>query len=265
MSGGIIHVCMCCMFTVFPTESMLEEMNARARKHRRSAPKPVSTIISAPQDFRRVCAIVDADHLPDTVRRVKLLKHSSDRPLGFYIRDGTSVRVTPYGLEKVPGIFISRLVPGGLAESTGLLAVNDEILEVNAIEVYGKTLDQVTDMMVANSQNLIITVKPVSQPPVTPRPAAMSSKRISSTIGPSGAKSYGDLPSMMGSQGEITSSLPAKKTSVYDDKGYKRSVSDFKKSTSESPDSGVANGPVSMNGRNGLPDKRHSMSSTLDS
>lgn len=36
---------------------------------------------------------------------------------------------------KVPGIFISRLVPGGLAESTGLLAVNDEVLEVNGIEV----------------------------------------------------------------------------------------------------------------------------------
>ncbi len=27
--------------------------------------------------------------------RVKLLKHGSDKPLGFYIRDGTSVRVTP--------------------------------------------------------------------------------------------------------------------------------------------------------------------------
>lgn len=32
------------------------------------------------------------------------------------------------------GIFISRLVEGGLAESTGLLAVNDEVLEVNGIE-----------------------------------------------------------------------------------------------------------------------------------
>ena len=243
------------------TESMLEEMNARARKHRRTAPRPASTTISAPQDFRRVCAIVDADHLPDTVRRVKLLKHSSDRPLGFYIRDGTSVRVTPYGLEKVPGIFISRLVPGGLAESTGLLAVNDEILEVNAIEVYGKTLDQVTDMMVANSQNLIITVKPVSQPPVTPRPANMAAKKISHTMGPSGAKSYGDLPSM---SGDMTASLPNKKmSSPYDEKGYKRSVSDLKKS--ESPDPGMSNGPVAINGSNGVRDKRHSMSSALDS
>ncbi|CAF4400067.1 unnamed protein product, partial [Adineta steineri] len=33
-------------------------------------------------------------------------------------------------------------------------------IEVNGIEVSGKTLDQVTDMMVANSHNLIITVRP---------------------------------------------------------------------------------------------------------
>ncbi|CAH1780418.1 unnamed protein product [Owenia fusiformis] len=119
--------------------------------------------ISLPEDFRRVSAIIDVDLIPETHRRVKLMKNGTDKPLGFYIRDGTSVRVTPEGLEKVPGIFISRLVPGGLAESTGLLAVNDEVLEVNGIEVNGKTLDQVTDMMVANSSNLIITVKPVNQ------------------------------------------------------------------------------------------------------
>ncbi|KAF5304783.1 hypothetical protein FQA39_LY09560 [Lamprigera yunnana] len=124
--------------------------------------------ISNPHDFRQVSAIIDVDIVPETCRRVRLLKHGSDKPLGFYIRDGTSVRVTQNGLEKIPGIFISRLVPGGLAESTGLLAVNDEVLEVNGIEVSGKTLDQVTDMMVANSSNLIITVKPANQRTVPP-------------------------------------------------------------------------------------------------
>lgn len=67
--------------------------------------------ISNPQDFRQVSAIIDVDIVPETCRRVKLLKHqNSDKPLGFYIRDGTSIRVTTNGLEKVPGIFISRLV-----------------------------------------------------------------------------------------------------------------------------------------------------------
>jgi len=125
--------------------------------------KSKSLAISNPHDFRTVSQIIDVDIVPDTCRRVRLLKHGSDKPLGFYIRDGTSVRVTTNGLEKLPGIFISRLVPGGLAESTGLLAVNDEVIEVNGIEVSGKTLDQVTDMMVANSSNLIITVKPANQ------------------------------------------------------------------------------------------------------
>lgn len=119
--------------------------------------------IGLPEDFRQVSAIIDVDILPETQRRVKLMRNGSDKPLGFYIRDGASVRVMPHGLEKVPGVFISRLVPGGLAESTGLLAVNDEVLEVNGIEVVGKTLDQVTDMMVANSARLIITIKPVNQ------------------------------------------------------------------------------------------------------
>nr|CAG4644130.1 EOG090X09SP [Lepidurus arcticus] len=135
--------------------------------------------ISYPQEFRQVSAIIDVDVVPDTCRRVRLLKHGSDKPLGFYIRDGTSVRVTPQGLEKVPGIFISRLVPGGLAESTGLLAVNDEVLEVNGIEVAGKSLDQVTDMMVANSSNLIITVKPANQRTALGPPLRQSLSRSS--------------------------------------------------------------------------------------
>lgn len=132
----------------------LREENPRRRAHLH---------IGLPRDFRPVSSIIDVDILPETHRRVRLYRHGCQKPLGFYIRDGTSVRVAPQGLEKVPGIFISRMVPGGLAESTGLLAVDDEVLEVNGIEVAGKTLDQVTDMMIANSHNLIVTVKPANQ------------------------------------------------------------------------------------------------------
>jgi len=120
--------------------------------------------ISNPEDFRQVSAIIDVDIVPETHRRVRLCKYGGeDKKLGFYIRDGTSVRLTSQGAEKVAGIFISRLLAGGLAESSGLLAVNDEVIEVNGISVQGKTLDQVTDMMIANAQNLIITTKPANQ------------------------------------------------------------------------------------------------------
>lgn len=42
--------------------------------------------ISNPHDFRQVSAIIDVDIVPETCRRVRLLKHGSDKPLGFYIR-----------------------------------------------------------------------------------------------------------------------------------------------------------------------------------
>eukprot|EP00117_Sycon_ciliatum_P041915 scpid75477/ scgid30575/ Partitioning defective 6 homolog beta len=171
-------------------DALLADMFQQARKRKVAGLRPDKKLgqiqIGTPEDFRKVSAIVDADLLPETVRRVKLLKHSSNKPLGFYIRDGMSTRVTPQNvLEKVPGIFISRLVPGGLAEGTGLLAVDDEILEVNGIEVTGKTLDQVTDMMVANSQNLIITVKPGKQAVrEAPSTAAAASTGAQAQAGP---------------------------------------------------------------------------------
>ncbi|XP_049611646.1 partitioning defective 6 homolog beta [Syngnathus scovelli] len=153
-------------YTTFGTDTLTRKKNTvlsavllRPDANRKKPP----VIISLPRDFRPVSSIIDVDILPETHRRVRLYKHGQEKPLGFYIRDGSSVRVTPQGLEKVPAIFISRMVPGGLAESTGLLAVNDEVLEVNGIEVAGKSLDQVTDMMIANSHNLIITVKPANQ------------------------------------------------------------------------------------------------------
>ena len=62
---------------------------------------------------------------------------------------------------------------------------SSQILEVNGIEVAGKTLDQVTDMMVANSNNLIITVKPVNQHNnITPRKSAkhVRSDSMNSTL-----------------------------------------------------------------------------------
>ncbi|XP_063053504.1 partitioning defective 6 homolog alpha [Engraulis encrasicolus] len=150
---------------VFATNS-LQRNKKKVLPGLRPAPQKSSKqqlTIGMPRDFRQISSIIDVDILPETHRRVRLHKHGTNKPLGFYIRDGVSVRVTPQGVEKLPGVFISRLVRGGLAESTGLLAVNDEILEVNGINVAGKSLDQVTDMMVANSHNLIVTVKPANQ------------------------------------------------------------------------------------------------------
>ncbi|KAL3091608.1 hypothetical protein niasHT_024190 [Heterodera trifolii] len=136
--------------------SMLISANARPNKRNYN--------ISNPEDFRQVSSIIDVNIVPASHRRVKLCKYGGDdRKLGFFIRDGTSLRMTHQGPIKCEGIFISRLVEGGLAESTGLLSVGDEVVEVNGIEVNGKKLDQVADMMVANAHNLIVTIKPANQ------------------------------------------------------------------------------------------------------
>ncbi|XP_058795046.1 partitioning defective 6 homolog gamma-like [Phymastichus coffea] len=142
-----------------------------------AAAKAKPLVISEPRNFRQVSAIIDVDILPATSRRVRILKHSMDKPLGFYVKNGDSYRLhANRGIEKVQGVFISRVVPGGLAEATGLLAVDDEVLEVNGIDVVDRTLDQVTDMMVANSSNLVITVKPA----ISDRQSQWRSSRVSS-------------------------------------------------------------------------------------
>lgn len=166
-------------------------------------------LIGRPQDFRQISSIIDVDILPETHRRVRLHKHGTHKPLGFYIRDGVSVRVTPQGVEKVPGVFISRLVRGGLAESTGLLGVNDEILEVNGIDVAGKSLDQVTDMMVANSHNLIVTVKPANQRNNVVHRGSKASMGNSGSVGSAGSTGSAlshDSPSPASQSNPITAS-----------------------------------------------------------
>lgn len=179
----------------FPTGSLQRRkkgLGGLRQAQQKSKPTP---LISNPQDFRQISSIIDVDILPETHLRVRLHKHGTHKPLGFYIRDGVSVRVTPQGVEKVPGVFISRLVKGGLAESTGLLGVNDEILEVNGIDVAGKSLDQVTDMMVANSHNLIVTVKPAIQRNNTIHRASKTSAGNSSAGSRGSALSHDSAPS----------------------------------------------------------------------
>ena len=194
-------------------ELMFEEMKMRERrsgsKGSRSKKRLVQIDrISAPQDdFRKIGAIVDTDILPESVRRVQLVKQFADKPLGFYIRE--NVTKLP-GNDRICKICISRLVPGGLAEGTGLLSVNDEIIEINGIEIRGKSFDQVTDMMIANSQNLIITIKPASPlpktPPAVPKPASVSPKKLSTHVPASSSKAHAHSPSALHSSPILRSS-----------------------------------------------------------
>lgn len=66
-----------------------------------SSKSKAALMIGRPHNFRQISSIIDVDILPETHRRVQLHKHGSNKPLGFYIRDGVSMRVTIHGVEKV--------------------------------------------------------------------------------------------------------------------------------------------------------------------
>lgn len=46
-------------------------------------------------------------------------------------------------------VVISRIVRGGAAEKSGLLSEGDEILEINGVEIRGKDVNQVFDILVS--------------------------------------------------------------------------------------------------------------------
>lgn len=48
-------------------------------------------------------------------------------------------------------MIISRIVRGGAAERSGLLSEGDEILEINGVEIRGKDVNQVFDILVSSS------------------------------------------------------------------------------------------------------------------
>lgn len=50
-------------------------------------------------------------------------------------------------------VVISRIVRGGAAERSGLLSEGDEILEINGVEIRGKDVNQVFDILVSMSIN----------------------------------------------------------------------------------------------------------------
>lgn len=46
-------------------------------------------------------------------------------------------------------VIISRIVKGGAAEKSGLLHEGDEVLEINGIEIRGKDVNEVFDLLVS--------------------------------------------------------------------------------------------------------------------
>lgn len=74
---------------------------------------------------------------------------------------------------EMDSVVISRIVRGGAAERSGLLSEGDEILEINGIEIRGKDVNQVFDILVRRSLCLqlweeLVEVPVSLDPPTSP-------------------------------------------------------------------------------------------------
>uniref|UniRef100_A0AAZ3Q356 Protein PALS1 n=1 Tax=Oncorhynchus tshawytscha TaxID=74940 RepID=A0AAZ3Q356_ONCTS len=89
-------------------------------------------------------------YLGETVKLVRLEK-ASDIPLGATVRN------------EMDSVVVSRVVKGGTAERSGLLAEGDEILEINGVPVRGKNVNEVHDLLVEMHGTLTFLLIPSSQ------------------------------------------------------------------------------------------------------
>ncbi|XP_044742521.1 protein lap4 isoform X3 [Chrysoperla carnea] len=94
--------------------------------------------------------------LPLIIEEVILLKEGGS--LGFSIIGGTDHSCTPFG-NKEPGIFISHIVPGGIAASSGKLRMGDRILKVNGTDVTHATHQEAVMELLRPGDEIRLTIR----------------------------------------------------------------------------------------------------------
>ncbi|XP_070842223.1 protein scribble homolog isoform X2 [Chaetodon trifascialis] len=87
----------------------------------------------------------------------------SGGPLGLSIVGGSDHASHPFGINE-PGVFISKVIPHGLACQSGL-RVGDRILEVNSIDLRHATHQEAVRALLANKQEIRMLVRRDPSPP----------------------------------------------------------------------------------------------------
>ncbi|XP_026731929.1 protein lap4 isoform X4 [Trichoplusia ni] len=93
---------------------------------------------------------------PLIIEDVILVKEGGS--LGFSIIGGTDHSCVPFG-GKEPGIFISHVVPGGVAARSGKLRMGDRLLKVNGTELTGATHRDAVQLLLQPGNTLALTVR----------------------------------------------------------------------------------------------------------
>uniref|UniRef100_A0A8C8S351 Protein scribble homolog n=1 Tax=Pelusios castaneus TaxID=367368 RepID=A0A8C8S351_9SAUR len=84
-------------------------------------------------------------------------------PLGLSIVGGSDHSSHPFGIHE-PGVFISKVIPHGLASRSGL-RVGDRILEVNAVDLRHATHQEAVNALLSSTQELSMLVRRDPAPP----------------------------------------------------------------------------------------------------
>ncbi|XP_041263062.1 protein scribble homolog isoform X31 [Onychostruthus taczanowskii] len=95
------------------------------------------------------------------VEEIHLVKAGG--PLGLSIVGGSDHSSHPFGIHE-PGVFISKVIPRGLASRSGL-RVGDRILEVNGIDLRHATHQEAVNALLSNAQELTMLVRRDPPPP----------------------------------------------------------------------------------------------------
>ncbi|XP_030076257.1 LOW QUALITY PROTEIN: protein scribble homolog [Microcaecilia unicolor] len=84
-------------------------------------------------------------------------------PLGLSIVGGSDHSSHPFGIHE-PGVFISKVIPRGIAAQSGL-RVGDRILEVNSIDLRHATHQEAVTALLSNAQEIRMLVRRDPPPP----------------------------------------------------------------------------------------------------
>nr|XP_046227394.1 protein scribble homolog isoform X3 [Scatophagus argus] len=151
-----------------PTITLLVERDpnapggqTRARAHSPPPPEP-----SESPDQEEEGLSLHGNHLSQMadeypIEEVTLVK--SGGPLGLSIVGGSDHASHPFGINE-PGVFISKVIPHGLACQSGL-RVGDRILEVNSIDLRHATHQEAVRALLANKQEIRMLVRRDPSPP----------------------------------------------------------------------------------------------------
>uniref|UniRef100_A0A8C0QSA6 Protein scribble homolog n=1 Tax=Chelonoidis abingdonii TaxID=106734 RepID=A0A8C0QSA6_CHEAB len=127
----------------------------RVRTH--SPPPPPSHGESPPEET----PLLQRNHLPKgledqyPIEEICLVKAGG--PLGLSIVGGSDHSSHPFGIHE-PGVFISKVIPLGLASRSGL-RVGDRILEVNTIDLRHATHQEAVNALLSSTQELSMLVR----------------------------------------------------------------------------------------------------------